>query len=372
MLADVLDALVRPHLGSEQLGVAAQRRATSPSVGGRAGRPRTPPRGRRRARAGRDSRGRRRRRRIPSGPPWPARRRHLRCPRCPAPEARRARFTSWRSAAQSAVPEKAGPRSARAGPRRPRRLGGDAPGLEVRAMVVVDDPIRILTVTGTVPRVADRSLHDAPEEPPPGQRAPPPRRVTLGTGQLKLRSTWSARSPSTTVVRPPRPSPGPLRRACSERGARRRRTRSSGTSTRALHQPAGGDHFADVEGPAPCSRHSRRKPGLVMSGIGARTTGVAAAVRADLQRSGGQAALGSVVTQSVSLRWRDGQNHRPRSCASAAAARAQRTGPLDDRLTAPGELHPLPRHRPRSSGRCSRGCPRRHPVSRRLGHHARP
>ena len=63
-------------------------------------------------------------------------------------------------------------------------------------------PLRILTVTGTFPREAswtavrtiavNRSVFQ-------GRAEPPPRLVTLGTGQPKFRSMWSARSSSTTI-----------------------------------------------------------------------------------------------------------------------------------------------------------------------------
>ena len=63
-------------------------------------------------------------------------------------------------------------------------------------------PLRILIVTGTSARdasstavrtiAANRSVFQ-------GSAEPPPRLVTLGTGQPKLRSTWSARSSSTTM-----------------------------------------------------------------------------------------------------------------------------------------------------------------------------
>ena len=62
-------------------------------------------------------------------------------------------------------------------------------------------PVRILTVTGTRPSAAwtaaetmaanSRRLY--------GRALPPPLRVTLGTGQPKFRSTWSARSSWTTM-----------------------------------------------------------------------------------------------------------------------------------------------------------------------------
>ena len=63
-------------------------------------------------------------------------------------------------------------------------------------------PLRILMVSGMPPREASRTavvtiavnrsvFH--------GSAEPPPLRVTLGTGQPKLRSMWSARSSSTSI-----------------------------------------------------------------------------------------------------------------------------------------------------------------------------
>ena len=63
-------------------------------------------------------------------------------------------------------------------------------------------PLRILTVTGTASGAASRT---APATMPRtgrvfhGRAAPPPLRVTLGTGQPKLRSMWSARSSVTSI-----------------------------------------------------------------------------------------------------------------------------------------------------------------------------
>ena len=61
-------------------------------------------------------------------------------------------------------------------------------------------PTRILTVTGMVPaaRTAAVTMR-ANRLRRHGSAAPPPLRVTLGTGQPKFRSTWSARSSSTTM-----------------------------------------------------------------------------------------------------------------------------------------------------------------------------
>ena len=58
-------------------------------------------------------------------------------------------------------------------------------------------PLRILTVTGTSRRrLPDRRARRWPRNRSRfhGSAAPPPLRVTLGTGQPKLRSMWSARS----------------------------------------------------------------------------------------------------------------------------------------------------------------------------------
>ncbi len=63
-------------------------------------------------------------------------------------------------------------------------------------------PLRILTVNGTLPldaactaartiAVKSSLFH--------GSAAPPPLRVTLGTGQPKFMSMWSARSSSTSM-----------------------------------------------------------------------------------------------------------------------------------------------------------------------------
>ena len=63
-------------------------------------------------------------------------------------------------------------------------------------------PLRILTVTGMPAGEASRT---APETIASkrsrfqGRAAPPPLRVTLGTGQPKFRSMWSARSSVTSI-----------------------------------------------------------------------------------------------------------------------------------------------------------------------------
>ena len=63
-------------------------------------------------------------------------------------------------------------------------------------------PLRILMVSGTLP--LDASLTavctiDVNRSIFQGRAEPPPRRVTLGTGQPKFRSMWSARSSSTSI-----------------------------------------------------------------------------------------------------------------------------------------------------------------------------
>ena len=63
-------------------------------------------------------------------------------------------------------------------------------------------PLRILIVSGTPPREASRTAVvtiEAKRSVFHGRAEPPPLRVTLGTGQPKLRSMWSARSSSTSM-----------------------------------------------------------------------------------------------------------------------------------------------------------------------------
>jgi hypothetical protein len=67
-------------------------------------------------------------------------------------------------------------------------------------------PIRIFTVTGSpsAQRTAVRTMSsNSPMR--HGSADPPPLRVTLGTGQPKLRSMWSARS-SATIIRTAAPT----------------------------------------------------------------------------------------------------------------------------------------------------------------------
>ena len=63
-------------------------------------------------------------------------------------------------------------------------------------------PLRILTVTGTspfAPSVTAAETMARKRSRFHGRAAPPPLRVTLGTGQPKLRSMWSARSSVTSI-----------------------------------------------------------------------------------------------------------------------------------------------------------------------------
>lgn len=61
-------------------------------------------------------------------------------------------------------------------------------------------PLRILMVTGSSPAFATASRRIARSSGRLyGSAEPPPLRVTLGTGQPKFRSMWSARSSSTII-----------------------------------------------------------------------------------------------------------------------------------------------------------------------------
>ena len=63
-------------------------------------------------------------------------------------------------------------------------------------------PMRIFTVTGTSPRAPSSTTAPTIERNRSrfhGSAEPPPLRVTLGTGQPKLRSMWSARSSETSI-----------------------------------------------------------------------------------------------------------------------------------------------------------------------------
>ena len=62
-------------------------------------------------------------------------------------------------------------------------------------------PLRILIVRGSGPAARTaRSTISRKRSSFHGSAEPPPLRVTFGTGQPKLRSTWSARSSSRSIV----------------------------------------------------------------------------------------------------------------------------------------------------------------------------
>ena len=108
-----------------------------------------------------------------------------------------------------------------------------------------------------------------------GSADPPPRRVTLGTGQPKFRSTWSAMSSSTTMRAACSTMAGFTPYSCSDRmrslGANRHRRSAFGlraTNARAViisatYRPSG-----------PYSSHSTRNGQFVTPAIGESTTGV--------------------------------------------------------------------------------------------------
>ena len=131
-------------------------------------------------------------------------------------------------------------------------------------------PLRILTVTGTRPSAASHGRarrSTANSRRLYGSAAPPPLRVTLGTGQPKFRSTWSARSSSTTIRTASRDDVAGRRRraaasAASRPGAKaiiRIVSASRSTSAREVT-------ISQTYSPAPYSRHSRRNATLVMPG----------------------------------------------------------------------------------------------------------
>ena len=70
-------------------------------------------------------------------------------------------------------------------------------------------PLRIFIVTGTRPAAVTAARRTARNRSRfHGSAAPPPRRVTLGTGQPKFRSMWSARSSATSMVTASRTTAG--------------------------------------------------------------------------------------------------------------------------------------------------------------------
>ena len=81
-------------------------------------------------------------------------------------------------------------------------------------------PLRIFTVTGTRPSAAATASATTARNRSRfhGSAEPPPLRVTLGTGQPKFRSTWSARSSSTTIRTAAAMMAGSTPYSCTERG----------------------------------------------------------------------------------------------------------------------------------------------------------
>ena len=119
----------------------------------------------------------------------------------------------------------------------------DVPGFEERLVFMVDADADFGR-DRHVGRVAhlDHALDDLTEQVRlPCSAEPPPRRVTLGTGQPKLRSTWSAMFSSMTIFAACSTIEGLTPYSCSERifslGAKRHRRRAFGlraTNARAV------------------------------------------------------------------------------------------------------------------------------------------
>ena len=111
-----------------------------------------------------------------------------------------------------------------------------------------------------------------------GRAAPPPLRVTLGTGHPKFRSMWSARSSSTRTRTAPSTVAGSTPYSWIERGVsdswcvmRRIVVALRSTSAREVI-------ISLTYRPAPYSRHRRRNAVLVMPAIGASTTGASSSM----------------------------------------------------------------------------------------------
>src|SRR5674476_1688359 len=151
-------------------------------------------------------------------------------------------------------------------------------------------PLRIFTVTGTpygaAASTAARTIA-ANRSRFQGSTAPPPLRVTLGTGQPKLRSMWSARSSLTSIRTAAltvtgstpyswierRLSSGSCSISCIDLGVRSTRAREV-TISLTYRAWVGLVPVARPSSPAsPYSLHNRRKARLVTPAIGASTTG---------------------------------------------------------------------------------------------------
>ena len=156
-----------------------------------------------------------------------------------------------------------------------------------------------------------------------GRAAPPPLRVTLGTGQPKLRSMWSARS-SSTSIRTALPamdgstpyswiertrSPGSVRTIA--RVFSLRSTRARVVTISVTYSPAGATRCPSGSrtGPSPSGRsawgralspyrrHRRRKDAFVTPAMGASSTGVGTSMGP--MRSGGSTAAGTSVVMGA-------------------------------------------------------------------------
>ena len=145
-------------------------------------------------------------------------------------------------------------------------------------------PLRILMVTGTPYGLAastaarTMSVKSCRFQ---GSAAPPPLRVTLGTGQPKFRSTWSARSSPAMILTAAPTVAGSTPYTWAERGfssspnvtirsaSTLRSTSARLVTISATYSP--GSNPVDC----PASRHSVRKARFVTPAMGASTTGVA-------------------------------------------------------------------------------------------------
>src|SRR5690606_23841076 len=111
-----------------------------------------------------------------------------------------------------------------------------------------------------------------------GSAAPPPLRVTFGTGQPKFMSMWSARSSATSIVTASRITIGStpyswMLRGDSDSWWRISRIVFGVRSTRARVVI-----ISLTYRPAPYSRHRRRNAVFVIPAIGASTTGTSSSI----------------------------------------------------------------------------------------------
>ncbi len=140
-------------------------------------------------------------------------------------------------------------------------------------------PLRILTVSGMSPAARTVCVTMSRNSPSfQGSAAPPPLRVTLGTGHPKFRSMWSAWSSSTRMRTASAIVFGSTPYSWMERGVsdswwRMRRIVVSLRSTRAREVI-----ISLTYRPAPYSRQRRRNAVFVMPAIGASTTGASSAM----------------------------------------------------------------------------------------------